>query len=149
MTALAEVHAPPRRTFSVALVAWIVTLVAVIAVAYADDLPKWATDYPRAWRWDLQGWISAAMKWLINDATFGLFTFKEFTRSIAWVLDWFLTAAYGFLATGFDISDAADGSVIIPRISWIALIAVVLGRMLGVKDGAGLSESPGADAATS
>ena len=32
------------------------------------------------------------MKWLINDATFGLFTFKELTRSIAWLIDWPFTA---------------------------------------------------------
>ena len=104
-------------------------------MAAAEDLPKWARDYPRGWVWELKDWFSAAMKWLINDATFGLFTFKEFTRSIAWVLDRFLTAANGFLATGFDISAAGDASILIPRISWIALIVVVTVFAWKVRDG--------------
>jgi glycine betaine/proline transport system permease protein len=135
MSVLAASEAAPRRGPGVGTLAWAVTAVAVVALAAAEDLPKWARDYPRGWNVPLKNWITDAMKWLVNDATFGIFTFKEFTRSIAWVLDWFLSAAYGFLATGFDISEAGNGSLIIPRISWIALIAVVTFLAWKVKDG--------------
>jgi len=134
MSVLAAEAAAPRRGPRVASIAWLVVAVVVIALAAAENLPKWSRDYPRAWVWNLKSWITDAMKWLINDATFGLFTFQEFTRSIAWVLDWLLAAANGFLATGFDISASGDGSVIIPRISWIALIAVVTVMAWKAKD---------------
>ena len=134
MTDLAVAPTAPRRGPRLATFVWLVTAVGVVYLAAVEDLPKWARDYPRGWIWDLKDWISAAMKWLIDDATFGLFTFKEFTRSIAWVLDWLLTAAYGFLATGFDISADGDGSLIIPRISWIALIGVVVAFAWFIRD---------------
>ena len=132
---VAAIHAAaPRHGPRIATFAWLVVAVAAVFLVATEDLPKWSRDYPRGWVWDLKDWISAAMKWLINDAGFGLFTFRELTRSVSWVLDWFLTAAYGFLATGFDISGAGDGSVVIPRISWIALIAVVTFFAWKVKD---------------
>ena len=37
----------------------------------------WAIKYPRGWVLPLKGQISAFMKWLINDATFGLFTLRS------------------------------------------------------------------------
>ena len=40
------------------------------------------------------------MDWLVNDASFGLFTFRELTRFIAGVLDVPLTAATSLFATG-------------------------------------------------
>ena len=62
------------------------------------------------------------MKWLINDADLGLFTFKEFTRSISWVLNWFLVAAHGIFAGGAKIPLNGEAFFQIPPISWVALI---------------------------
>jgi glycine betaine/proline transport system permease protein len=49
----------------------------------SGDLLPWAHKYPRDWIWPIRYEITAFMKWLINDATFGLFTFKELTRSLS------------------------------------------------------------------
>ena len=47
----------------------------------------WAFDFPKAQIIPAAKWISAATKWLLNEATFGIFTFAEFTRFIAAVID--------------------------------------------------------------
>jgi len=107
------------------LVAWALALALVIGLHAFGDLVPWAVKYPRGWAVPLRFWISDFMKWLINDATFGLFTFKQLTRSIAWVLTWPLDAAAGLLASGFELPIGADTVVQLPRLSWLAVIAVV------------------------
>ncbi|NOR64330.1 MAG: ABC transporter permease, partial [Rhodobacteraceae bacterium] len=47
----------------------------------------WAIEYPKTWVLPLKDYVSAAMKWLVEDASFGLFTFTEFTRAIAWLIE--------------------------------------------------------------
>ena len=67
------------------------------------DTWPWALSYPREWAIPLRYWISDFMKWLVNDFDLGLFSFKQFTRSIAWLLSWPLLTAEGLLASGFEI----------------------------------------------
>ena len=77
------------------LLAWAAFLLLTILVWLGSDSWAWAVKYPKAWIWPLKKDVTTFMKWLINDATFGLFTFKEFTRSIAWLIDWPYTLARG------------------------------------------------------
>jgi hypothetical protein len=56
-------------------------------LAAAKPLVPAAFDYPKEHDRPLAKWISAFMKWLINEATFGLFSFTELTRFISAVLD--------------------------------------------------------------
>src|SRR5262245_2946147 len=63
-------------------------------------LPGWALAVPPPWRIPLQRWVSKGMAWLVNDASFGLFTFRELTRFIAAVLEVPFTIATSLLATG-------------------------------------------------
>jgi glycine betaine/proline transport system permease protein len=46
-----------------------------------------AFEYPKEHVVKLAKWISAAMKWLIDEASFGLFSFTDLTRFISAVLD--------------------------------------------------------------
>ncbi len=48
---------------------------------------KWLIKYPSAWVFPLKNHVSSAMKWLVEDASFGLFTFTEATRALAWVIE--------------------------------------------------------------
>ena len=105
-------------------VVWGVVGLVSLAVWLGRGQIAWAVDYPRAWAVPLARWISAFMKWLINDATFGLFTFKEFTRSIAWLLDWPLSIAAGVLAEGLTFSSDPSAPVLLPALSWIAVVAL-------------------------
>ncbi len=78
--------------------AWLAALVAVALLMTVQDAMPWVAKYPKGLIVPLRFWVSDFMKWLIIDADLGLFTFKEFTRSIAWLLEWFLDAALGLLA---------------------------------------------------
>ena len=115
--------------------AWICALVLAAALYAADDVMPWSAKYPRGWVLPLRFWISDFMKWLINDASFGLFTFKQMTRSVAWLLTWPLEAAEGFLAAGFSLVFGDQTVIQLPRLSWVAVVAVaaMLGNHAGGK----------------
>ena len=119
--------APPGRW----AIAWAVALALTLALYAAVEYLPWAAKYPRGLVVPLSIWISGFMKWLINSADLGLFTFKELTRSISWLLTWPLVAADGLLASGFKLVFGADEDIVyrLPRLSWIAVVAVV--AMLG------------------
>ena len=74
------------------------------------------------------------MKWLYEDATFGLFTFKELTRGLSWLLEWPLTLAKSLLSTGFLEGQGSDAVVVWPRLTWVALTACAVLIALAVAD---------------
>jgi glycine betaine/proline transport system permease protein len=86
-------------------------------------LPAWTAAVPPAWRIPLQVWISKAMAWLVNDASFGLFTFRELTRFIAAILQVPFTIATSLFATGL-LSGAGSAAIqILPPLPWLAVLA--------------------------
>ena len=78
MTVSAEAFRAHRPTLPMpAGLIWLAVLAISLAfLVLPDAVPRWAADVPRAWRIPVQDWISAAMNWLVNDAGFGLFTFR-------------------------------------------------------------------------
>lgn len=116
------------------LATWAVVLAVTLALWLGRDMAPWAVDYPRGWVVPLKGWITAFMKWLINDFDLGLFTFKEFTRSIAWVLEWPLWLAKALLSGGFKIPLGGDTVLRTPPLSWFGLFVVVVMAAYRVKD---------------
>jgi glycine betaine/proline transport system permease protein len=107
------------------LVAWAAALAGTLLIFLLGEHWPWAVKYPRAWTVPLRFWISDFMKWLINDFDLGLFTFKELTRSLSWLLDWPLVAAKGLLSSGLTFSSDPGAALVVQRVSWLALIAVV------------------------
>ncbi len=99
---------------------------AAVLTIHGKLLPSATTKYPRGWQLPLKGWISDLMKWLINDATFGLFTFKELTRSISWLLDWPLQLATSLLSSGFLYGQGSKAVQVLPSLSWIAVTAIAV-----------------------
>ena len=99
---------------------------AAVLTIHGKLLPSATTKYPRGWQLPLKGWISDLMKWLINDATFGLFTFKELTRSISWLLDWPLQLATSLLSSGFLYGQGSKAVQLLPSLSWIAVTAIAV-----------------------
>ena len=87
-------------------------------------MAKWAFDYPKAWQIPAQRWIGDAMKWLVNDANFGLFTFTDLTRFIAALVDMPYRLALSLLSTGFLSGQGSSAVQILPPLSWIAVIAM-------------------------
>lgn len=86
----------------------------------------WAMQYPDAWVVPLKDSISAAMKWLVEEATFRLFTFTEFTRSISWMIEQPYNLARALLAEGFVQGHGRRAVQIVPPFSWIAVTAGVV-----------------------
>jgi len=106
---------------------WMALWLAVIAgtillMVFREAMPL-AFKYPRAWELPLSGWITTFMKWLINSFDLGLFTFKEFTRSIAWLIEQPYRLVKSLLSTGFLSGVGSYAEQVFPRISWVALIA--------------------------
>ncbi|HIP24595.1 MAG TPA: ABC transporter permease subunit, partial [Rhodobacteraceae bacterium] len=86
----------------------------------------WAIEYPKTWILPLKDYVSAAMKWLVEDASFGLFTFTEFTRAIAWLIEKPYEFVRAVLATGFFDGIGRRATQIVPPLSWIAVTAAVV-----------------------
>ncbi|MFN0263481.1 ABC transporter permease [Tepidamorphus sp. 3E244] len=108
------------------LVAWVAALAIFAALWFAGKgAVKWAFDYPKDWIIPARRWIGDAMKWLLNDATFGLFTFLDLTRFIAAAIDVPYRLALSLLSTGFLEGQGSSAIQIVPPISWIAVIAIV------------------------
>ena len=116
------------------LAAWAGLLVVTIALYFARDLIPWAFKYPRGWQLPLHGWISAFMKWLTNSFDLGLFTFKELTRGIAWVIEKPYWLVKSLLSTGFLKGVGSYAEQVFPRLSWLAVIATVVLFARHVKD---------------
>lgn len=126
MTSLAGT--PEQRTMRAghALLAWLVVMGATAALMAAPDALPWAVEYPKSAVVRLRFWISDFMDWLINDLSFGLFTFKELTRSVAWLLDWPLQFASSLLASGFRLGEGSQAVELWPRLPWVAVIAIAV-----------------------
>ncbi len=98
-----------------------------VFTALAQPLMPWAFDWPKAMVIPAAKWISTFTKWLLNEASFGLFTFQELTRWISAVVDAPYRLVTGLLSAGL-------GPV--PPLSWLAVVALV--ALLGHRAG-GLS----------
>jgi len=81
----------------------------------------WFAVYPDSWEIPTRAWIGGFMDWLVKEFSLGLFTFQEFTRSIAWLLSWPFSLVNGVLWRGFDVG--ADWTI--PPLSWSAIFVLV------------------------
>ena len=122
-----------HRQIPVWLIIWGMALLVTAVLYLFQDFWPWAVTYPEAWYIPLRYWVSDFMKWLVNSFDLGLFTFKEFTRSIAWLLEWPLDLAGGLLASGFKLVLGDETELYIPRLSWLAVTAAV--ALLGYQSG--------------
>ncbi|WP_454013464.1 ABC transporter permease [Aquamicrobium terrae] len=106
-------------------VAWAAALVLFVCFWQFGGNAKWAFDYPKAWQIPAQRWIGSAMKWLVDSASFGLFTFTDLTRFIASVIDLPYRLVLSLLSTGFLSGQGSNAVEIVPPLSWVAVILIV------------------------
>ncbi len=106
---------------------WVIAL--LISILFSNFsrawFPRWALKFPRKWELPLRQQISEFMNWLIDDASFGLFTFREFTRGISSVLEIPLKFASSLLSTGLMQGVGSDAIQLLPPLSWIAVVGVI------------------------
>jgi glycine betaine/proline transport system permease protein len=96
-------------------------------------IPGWMREVPPQWRLGLDTAISNFMKWLVDDATFGLFTFREATRALSDFLNVPLKAATSIFSTGLLRGSGSTAVQLAPPLPWIAVvgIAAALGYRFG------------------
>ena len=96
-------------------------------------LGKWMFDYPKAWQLPAARHISAWMKWLIDEAHFGLFSFTDLTRFVAQLIDLPYRLALSLLATGFLDGQGSAAVQVLPPVSWLGVIVTIslLGHYAG------------------
>ncbi|MDQ7071792.1 MAG: ABC transporter permease subunit [Rhodobacterales bacterium] len=95
------------------------------SMATAADM-KWLIKYPNAWVFPLKDTISDMMRWLVEDAHFGLFTFTEATRALSWLIEQPYNFVRALFSDGFDRRIGRDAVQIVPPLSWIAVLAGVI-----------------------
>ena len=82
----------------------------------------WLLKYPQAMQANLDRSISAALKWLLEDATFGPFQFRDFTRLLSALVE----APYGVLRNlivdGFAWGEGQTAIPILPPLAWLPII---------------------------
>ena len=118
----------PSRTIWVFGVLALATLVlARFSAGWAEALDLgWIMDYPTAWVIPLKDYVSTAMTWLVEDASFGLFTFTELTRAISWLIEQPYELTRSLLAEGFMDGPGRRAKQIFPPFSWLTIIACVV-----------------------
>jgi glycine betaine/proline transport system permease protein len=108
------------------LVAWAVALVAFALVwQFGKGTLPWVADYPRAWEVPLARWISLFTKWLVDEASFGLFTFRDLTRFVGALIDAPYRFVLSLLATGLRSGQGSAAVQILPPLSWIAVVGLM------------------------
>ena len=100
---------------------------------FGEPFAKWAFDYPPGWRLPAARWIGVATRWLVDEASFGLFTFTDLTRFIAAIIDIPYRIALSLLHTGLLSGQGSSAVQLLPPVSWIAVIAIVV--MIGFHAG--------------
>ncbi|MDT8855587.1 ABC transporter permease subunit [Paracoccaceae bacterium Fryx2] len=106
---------------------WLGLLAFSLALAaLSARLPGWALLPPEALQVDLAGALSAGMTWLVERATFGLFTVKEATRAFAAMLEAPYDAARILLVDGITEGRGRRAETIVPPLSWIAVTAAAV-----------------------
>jgi glycine betaine/proline transport system permease protein len=125
----------PDIKASVVAAVWIgFAVLAVASFALPDGtIPAWMREVLPQWRLGLDTAISNFMKWLVQDATFGLFTFREATRAISDFLNVPLKAATAIVSTGLLRGSGSTAVQLAPPLPWIAVvgIAAALGYRFG------------------
>ncbi len=117
---------PPSQWSSPGFRLWLNAIIlAVLFHLFAKPYFPWAFKFPRQWQSNLRFDISNFADWLLNTATFGLFTFTEMTRAIAGLINIPYTAVKFVLATGLLQGQGSDAVQLLPPLSWIAVIFIV------------------------
>jgi len=86
---------------------------------------RWIVKYPAAWQLPVERRISGFMQWLVEDAHFGLFSFRDVTRFVASVIELPYDLVRNLLIDGFSVGLGNQAVEIGPSLSWIAIVVMV------------------------
>lgn len=116
-----------RRGFPIAFIVVTTGVLASLSARVSErDGFEWFRSFPKEWVRSPTAPISSATKWLVNDATFGLFSFTQLTRGIAFLVDKPYSWALAVLSKGFVQGVGRRADQLLPSLSWIAVIVIVV-----------------------
>ena len=95
---------------------------------------SWALKLPNSLNIPFKVYITSAIKWLIDSATFGIFTFNDLTRAISWVIEKPYDLILSFVAKGFYDGQGSQAQLILSPISWIAIVGIMTVIAIKLKD---------------
>jgi len=102
-----------------------------------DTLDGIWSEVPKSMQVPVARWISAAVDWLVEDASFGLFSFRDLTRAVAAALSVPLDVATFLFASGLLRGEGSAAVQLLPPLPWLGVL--IAGALLGVHaGGAGL-----------
>jgi len=87
---------------------------------------RWIIKYPTAWRLPMEASITSAINWLMEQANFGLFTFRDVTRAVAALIEAPYEIVRNLLIDGFAHGFGESAVQIAPPLSWIAIIVTLV-----------------------
>jgi glycine betaine/proline transport system permease protein len=92
---------------------------------FGRDHAKWAFSYPRAFEIPAARYIGKATRWLLDEASFDLFSFTDLTRFAAGIIDVPYRVALSLLSTGLLSGQGSSAVQQMPPLSWVAVLAIV------------------------
>ena len=95
---------------------------------------EWAIKYPKHLIFPLKIYISNFVKWLMNDAHFIIFSFKDLTRAISWIIEQPYQFILSLFAMGFYRGQGQEALLILPALSWTAIITIITSLAIYTKD---------------
>ncbi len=124
MSGVAATGTPGRLRLRAGLPFWAaaIALSLFFALAPRGLVPRWALRLPRRFEIPLDRYLSQWMDWLVTEASFGVFTFKDTTRGFAWLMDWPLSLAKSLLVSGFVLGQGSAAEQLTAPVSWAAVI---------------------------
>ena len=113
-----------RRALSSWLLPLSALLLTMLLMVIGQGAAKWAFDWPKAWTLPAARWIGGFVKWLTNEAAIGPVGFSDLTRFAAAIVDVPYRIVLSLLSTGFLQGEGSTAVVLMPPVSWLAVIAV-------------------------
>ena len=106
-------------------------VITILLGQYGRDLSKaldarWIVKLPSAWLIPFNSYVSTAMKWLVEDAAIGPLAFTDITRALAWLIEQPYQFVLSLLADGFSVGQGKDATIVLPKVSWIAVTVAVI-----------------------
>jgi len=95
---------------------------------------KWIIKYPKHLVFPLAKYFSISIKWLMDEASFGIFTFRDITRFIAWSIEQPYNLILALISKGFLSGQGQDAIQILSPLSWISVIAIIVSMAIYTKD---------------
>ncbi len=87
---------------------------------------RWIIRFPKQYELQLDTVISRLMSWLVEEASFGWFTFQQFTRFLSALVEAPYDWVRSLLIDGFSTGIGQQAVQQVPPLSWIAVIVMAM-----------------------